>query len=169
MAEDFHPPGRTLTHPAAAVPGPQLGQHMTGSRIVVKPAGPDRFRVEFVERESEINAFQPVEYWNIGARLNAAGTQFGAKFTGIDGQVARVANGSDKEGKEQFISGALANGELTDPRKVQDVPQRETTLLCIPTDPAMSSADPPPSPHSAASPTGKRSSPSIFWAPGPPA
>src|ERR1700712_4040777 len=67
-----------------------------------------------VERESEINAFQPVEYWNIGARLNAAGTEFGAKFTGIDGQVARVANGSDKEGKEQFISGALANGELTE-------------------------------------------------------
>jgi len=67
-----------------------------------------------VERESEINAFQPVEYWNIGARLRAAGTEFGAKFTGIDGQVARVANGVDKEGKEQFLSGALANGELTD-------------------------------------------------------
>jgi DNA topoisomerase-1 len=67
-----------------------------------------------VERESEINAFQPVEYWNIGARLKAGGTEFGAKFVGIDGQVARVANGVDKEGKEQFLSGALGNGELTE-------------------------------------------------------
>src|SRR5471032_30290 len=67
-----------------------------------------------VERESEINAFQPVEYWTIGARLKADGTEFGAKFVGIDGQVARVSNGFDKEGKEQFLSGALANGELTE-------------------------------------------------------
>ena len=67
-----------------------------------------------VERESEINAFQPVEYWNIGARLKVGGTEFGAKFVGVDGQVARVANGVDKEGKEQFLSGALANGELTE-------------------------------------------------------
>ncbi len=67
-----------------------------------------------VERESEINDFKPVEYWTIGARLDAAdGQEFLAKFTGIDGEPARVANGIDKEGKEQFLSGAFSNGELT--------------------------------------------------------
>ena len=43
-----------------------------------------------VERESEINAFVPVEYWNIDANLKPAkGSDFTAKFTGIDGQTAR--------------------------------------------------------------------------------
>ena len=70
-----------------------------------------------VEREQEINAFQPVEYWNIGATLKAGqrGQEqtFLAKFTGIDGVASRVANGKDKEGKEQFLSGALPNEEQT--------------------------------------------------------
>src|SRR6202051_2720709 len=66
-----------------------------------------------VEREQEINAFQPVEYWTIDAKLKAKKTEFVAKFTGIDGVAARVANGTDEEGKEQFISGALENGERT--------------------------------------------------------
>jgi DNA topoisomerase I len=66
-----------------------------------------------VEREQEINAFQPVEYWTIDAKLKAKQTEFVAKFTGIDGVAARVANGTDEEGKEQFISGALENGERT--------------------------------------------------------
>jgi DNA topoisomerase-1 len=67
-----------------------------------------------VERESEINAFVPVEYWNISSKLKAAGQEFVAKFTGIDGETAKVANGVDKDGKELFLSGALANEELTD-------------------------------------------------------
>jgi DNA topoisomerase-1 len=63
-----------------------------------------------VEREREINAFQPVEYWNIDANLKPGkGTDFKAKFTGIDGVTSRVANGTDEEGKEQFLSGALPN------------------------------------------------------------
>ena len=63
-----------------------------------------------VEREREINAFQPVEYWPIAATLKtAAGAEFTAKFTGADGETARVANGVDADGKEQFLSGALAN------------------------------------------------------------
>ena len=67
-----------------------------------------------VERESEINAFQPVEYWNIGASLQpSAGQQFVAKFTGVDGEPARVANGRDKDGKDVFLSGAFADGERT--------------------------------------------------------
>ncbi len=68
-----------------------------------------------VEREREINAFQPVEYWNIGAQLKPeAGTEFTAKFVGVDGVTARVSNGVDAEGKEQFLSGALPDGEATD-------------------------------------------------------
>src|SRR6202022_3985129 len=63
-----------------------------------------------VEREEEINSFRPVEYWTIGAKLeSAAGVEFVAKFTGIDGETARVANGVDVDGKELFLSGALPN------------------------------------------------------------
>src|SRR6202020_1112810 len=68
-----------------------------------------------VEREREINAFVPVEYWNIDANLQPAkGSDFTAKFTGIDGESARVSNGTDADGKEQFLSGALPNQAETD-------------------------------------------------------
>ena len=61
-----------------------------------------------VEREQEINEFKPVEYWGIDAKLKTAKREeFTAKFVGVDGVAARVANGVDKEGKEQFIAGAL--------------------------------------------------------------
>jgi DNA topoisomerase-1 len=67
-----------------------------------------------VEREMEINNFVPVEYWTIGAKLKPTpGDEFVARFTGIDGVAARVANGKDKEGKELFLSGALPNEEET--------------------------------------------------------
>ena len=67
-----------------------------------------------VEREREINAFQPVEYWNIGATLKpAAGAEFTARFTGIDGVTSRVANGQDAEGKDLFLSGAFPDGAIT--------------------------------------------------------
>jgi DNA topoisomerase-1 len=68
-----------------------------------------------VEREREINAFVPVEYWLIGAKLKPAkGSEFTAKFTGVDGVAARVSIGVDAEGTEQFQSGALPDGEATD-------------------------------------------------------
>ena len=67
-----------------------------------------------VERESEINAFEPVEYWNVAAKLQpASGLEFSAKFTGIDGESARVANGKDKDGKDLFLAGAFQNGDVT--------------------------------------------------------
>jgi DNA topoisomerase-1 len=67
-----------------------------------------------VEREREINAFKPVEYWTIDASLKAtSGNPFTAKFTGIEGETARVANGTDADGKEQFLSGALPNEAAT--------------------------------------------------------
>ena len=63
-----------------------------------------------VEREREIGGFQPVEYWTLDALLHPekqAETRLKARFVGIDGEAVRVSTGQDKDGKEQFISGAL--------------------------------------------------------------
>ena len=62
-----------------------------------------------VEREQEINEFKPVEYWTIDADLlPGAGKQgFTARFVGVNGVPSRVANGTDADGKEQFIANAL--------------------------------------------------------------
>ncbi len=63
-----------------------------------------------VEREREIGAFGPVEYWTLDALLHAekqAEKRLKARFVGIDGEPARVANGTDKDGKDQFIANAL--------------------------------------------------------------
>jgi DNA topoisomerase-1 len=63
-----------------------------------------------VEREREIATFTPVEYWTLEAQLHPerqADKSFKAKFIGVDGEPARVPNGKDKEGKDQFISNAL--------------------------------------------------------------
>jgi DNA topoisomerase I len=69
-----------------------------------------------VERESEINAFQPVEYWTVDAELDAgSGRQtFAAKLVGVNGEPLRVANGTDKDGKELFLANALPDKEATD-------------------------------------------------------
>src|SRR5580698_856605 len=63
-----------------------------------------------VEREREISGFKPVEYWTLDAILHAEkqpDKTLTAKFIGIDGETARVANGKDKDGKDQFIANAL--------------------------------------------------------------
>lgn len=69
-----------------------------------------------VEREREINAFQPVEYWTVDAALNAgAGRQsFSARLVGVNGQPIRVPNGTDENGKEQSLANALPDQEATD-------------------------------------------------------
>lgn len=70
-----------------------------------------------VEREREIRAFNPVEYWTLEATLHPerqGDSKFKAKFIGIEGEPARVANGKDKDGKEQFISNALPDKKATD-------------------------------------------------------
>jgi len=68
-----------------------------------------------VEREQEINEFKPVEYWTIDAELDAGkGRQtFVAKLVGVNGEPLRVANGTDKEGKEAFIANALTDRQAT--------------------------------------------------------
>lgn len=72
-----------------------------------------------VEREREINAFKPVEYWNIDAVLTpgadkGSGQEFTARMVGVKGQPIRVANGADAEGKEQFLANALPDKEAVD-------------------------------------------------------
>jgi DNA topoisomerase-1 len=68
-----------------------------------------------VEREQEINDFKPVEYWNIDAKSKTAKREeFTAKFVGVDGVPARVSNGVDAEGKEQFLSSALPDGKAVE-------------------------------------------------------
>jgi DNA topoisomerase-1 len=70
-----------------------------------------------VEREREIGAFKPVEYWTLDAFLHPekqADGSLKARFVGIDGEPVRVANGKDKEGKDQFISNALPDKQQMD-------------------------------------------------------
>jgi DNA topoisomerase-1 len=63
-----------------------------------------------VEREGEIGAFKPVEYWSLDAELHPerqADKKFKARFVGIDGEPVRVANGKDKDEKDVYISSAV--------------------------------------------------------------
>ncbi len=72
-----------------------------------------------VEREREINAFAPVEYWNIDAVLSPGssvkhGQEFTARMVGVQGLPIRVSNGVDKDGKEVFLSNALPDKGAVD-------------------------------------------------------
>jgi DNA topoisomerase-1 len=70
-----------------------------------------------VEREREIRAFQPVEYWTLEALLHPEkqnDQKFKAKFIGVGGEPVRVSTGKDKEGKEQFIASALPDKKQMD-------------------------------------------------------
>jgi DNA topoisomerase-1 len=70
-----------------------------------------------VEREREIGAFKPVEYWTLDAVLHPekqTETRLKARFVGVDGEPARVANGADKDGKEQFLANALPDKKSMD-------------------------------------------------------
>ena len=63
-----------------------------------------------VEREREIGAFLPLEYWTLNAILypeKQAEKKLTARFIGIDGEPARVPNGKDKDGKDLYIANAL--------------------------------------------------------------
>jgi DNA topoisomerase I len=70
-----------------------------------------------VEREREIGAFEPVEYWTLNAELHPekrANDSFKSRFIGIDGEPARVSNGKDKDGKDLFIANALPDKKTMD-------------------------------------------------------
>ncbi len=72
-----------------------------------------------VDREREINAFDPVEYWTVDALLapdaqKPGGSEFTARLVGVAGSPIRVANGFGPDGKEQFLSNALADKAAVD-------------------------------------------------------
>ncbi len=70
-----------------------------------------------VEREREIGAFQPVEYWTLDALLHIEkqpDKKLKARFVGIDGEPVRVPNGKDRDGKDAFISNALGSKDAMD-------------------------------------------------------
>src|SRR6478735_3260216 len=50
-----------------------------------------------VEREREIRAFKPVEYWTVEALLEKAGQRFTAKLHQIDGKKAEISNKSEAD------------------------------------------------------------------------
>ncbi len=86
-----------------------------------------------VEREREIGAFNPGEYWTLDAELHAArqnDKSFKARFTGIDGEPARVANGKDKDGKDQFLANALPDKKSMD-QVVAALKQADWSLVSV--------------------------------------
>jgi DNA topoisomerase-1 len=86
-----------------------------------------------VEREREIGAFGPVEYWTLDALLHPekqTEKSFKARFIGIDGESARVANGKDKDGKDQFIANALAD-EKTMKETVAALDKAQWSLVSV--------------------------------------
>ena len=86
-----------------------------------------------VEREREIAAFQPREYWTLDAVLHPEkqpGDTFTARFVGIEGEAARVANGTDKDGKAQWISNALGSKAAMD-ETVAALGQAKWTLASV--------------------------------------
>jgi DNA topoisomerase-1 len=71
-----------------------------------------------VDREDEIRAFNPVEYWTIGAKLEAANPPpFLAKLTKVDGKKAEVPD--EKEARR--IEALIESGEF----KVAKIARRE--------------------------------------------
>ena len=86
-----------------------------------------------VEREREIGAFNPVEYWTLDALLHPEtqdDKKLKARFVGINGEPARVANGKDKDGKEQFIASALPNKAAID-AAIVDLQTARWTLASV--------------------------------------
>ena len=86
-----------------------------------------------VEREREIGAFKPVEYWTLDALLHPEKQNektLKARFIGIDGEPARVANGKDKDGKDQYIANALADKTQMDAVKT-DLEAAQWSLVSV--------------------------------------
>ncbi len=86
-----------------------------------------------VEREREIGAFKPLEYWTLDAMLHPdrqAEKSFKARFVGIDGEAARLSNGTDKDGKALWISNALA-GKVAMDETVAALKDAKWTLASV--------------------------------------
>lgn len=62
-----------------------------------------------IDRENEIDAFVPEEYWSITAKLDHQNQSFEAKFYGVDGKKKELGNGQEVEA----ILQAIANQSFT--------------------------------------------------------
>ena len=84
---------------------------LSAGRVPDRRAAPDRRA-----RRRDPSRFKAeVEYWTIDAELEAAGKQsFTARFVGVNGVPSRVANGTDADGKEQFLASALPDKDAID-------------------------------------------------------
>lgn len=67
-----------------------------------------------VDRENEIKAFEPQEYWSIDAKLSAASSKkiFGAKLTAVDGKRVDKTEISTKEESDALLE-RLKNAQFT--------------------------------------------------------
>jgi DNA topoisomerase-1 len=70
-----------------------------------------------MDREKEIKAFEPEEYWTISAKLTTRGTEFEAKYYGEHGEKKDLANESDVQQVMQSVDGK--------PFDVADIRQKE--------------------------------------------
>ncbi len=81
-----------------------------------------------VEREEEIKAFRPVEYWTIDAVLDAGsrpGDTFFARFTGIDGKRASVATVSQPAVPDGDTARAIVEAAMGAKWAVRSVERKE--------------------------------------------
>jgi DNA topoisomerase-1 len=88
-----------------------------------------------VEREREIRAFKPVEYWTIEAQMEAAAQRFTAKLHHVDGkkpEIGKEADAREIVGQVERIAAAVAarelgskNGERIGAFPVTEVKRRE--------------------------------------------
>ena len=62
-----------------------------------------------VDREQEIETFEPEEYWHVSAVLRAGKTQLKAKLHSIDGERANIASAEEAErAKARIEAGGFA-------------------------------------------------------------
>ncbi|TNJ64284.1 type I DNA topoisomerase [Paenibacillus hemerocallicola] len=70
-----------------------------------------------IDRENEIKSFVPEEYWSITAKLAVSGTEFEAKFYGVDGEKRELNREADVQdilnriGESAFIVGDVREKE----------------------------------------------------------
>ena len=87
--------------------------------------------------------FKPVEYWTIDATLKPSpdGQEFVARFVGIDGVAARVANGTDENGKEQFIAERAARRSSGSMRSLRELEKAKWSVRSVETQGAQAQSD----------------------------
>ena len=80
-----------------------------------------------VEREREIRAFKPVEYWTIAAELEKAGQRFAAALHQIDGKKPEISN----EARRRAHRRCGADGRGRDPRTNERVSSRAEPAIGV--------------------------------------